>query len=198
MLYDVRIAGLSPILHNSGDALVPNDWTAEKQQLTAKKGSNRTSSDDFRIKQLDCILALWLDADDKPTIPPRAVRATLENGARKMKQGPNVREGLLVLESAFEYDTEKYGTTLDELSIKTQFTTGVVVQRNRVLKTRAKFDQPWACEFVLDCDDELVDKEKLSVWLDIAGRRIGLGDWRPQKSGIYGRFEVDSITERSE
>ena len=58
------------------------------------------------------------------------------------------------------------------------------------------FDMPWSCAYTLDCDDELVDKSQLEAWLDIAGRRIGLGDWRPEKSGDYGRYETTSITAR--
>ena len=38
----------------------------------------------------------------------------------------------------------------------------------------------------VEADDELVDQEQLVTWLDISGRRLGLGDWRPQKSGQYG------------
>ena len=25
------------------------------------------------------------------------------------------------------------------------------------------------------------------------GRRIGLGDWRPEKSGVFGRFDVEDV-----
>ena len=40
------------------------------------------------------------------------------------------------------------------------------------------------------------DKLHLEKWLDIGGQRIGLGDWRPGKSGgDYGRFELVSIEE---
>lgn len=75
-----------------------------------------------------------------------------------------------------------------------QFTTGVVVQRNRILRTRAKLDE-WAATFTVEVDDELVDERQLAPWLDIAGRRIDLGDWRPEKSGHGGRFETESIRE---
>ena len=58
----------------------------------------------------------------------------------------------------------------------------VVVQRARILRTRAMFDIPWGCTFAIDGDDELVGTEHLERWLDIAGRRIGLGDWLAQRS----------------
>ena len=46
-----------------------------------------------------------------------------------------------------------------------------------------------------DVDEELVDKAKLTAWLALGGRRIGLGDWRPEKSGVFGRFDVEDVTE---
>ena len=119
----------------------------------------------------------------------------IEESARKLKQGPQVREGLIVMESTFHYDTEKYGTTLVELGKRCQFTVPVRIGQARVLSTRAKFDLPWSCAFKLDTDPEQVDERQLAVWLKIGGRRIGLGDWRPSKSGNYGRFETTAINQ---
>ena len=92
----------------------------------------------------------------------------------------------------FDYDRSALGTTVEELGKNAQFTVPVVVQRNRLERTRAKFDE-WSVTLLLEADDELVDQQQLESWLDIAGRRIGLGDWRPEKSGDYGRFVVDEI-----
>ena len=191
MLYQCEIRGIRPIIHHSGAGLDPRTpANLEKAEIVRKRGSNRTESDEARLRELDCLTALWLDGNETPAIPTPALRACIETAARKLKQGPQVREGLIVTGSKFIYDTGRYGTTLEELGQKAQFTTGVVVQRSRVLRTRAMFDLPWSCEFALDCDDELVDRTQLETWLDIAGRRIGLGDWRPEKSGDYGRFET--------
>ena len=196
MLYRIRIAGASPVIHHSSlgvDARSP--ISREIATITSKRGSNRTEADDDRLRELECVRALWLDEEDKPAIPAAAIRSAIETGARKRKQGPQVREGLLVIESIFEYDVDRYGATLAELARTAQFVVPVVVQRNRVMRTRARFDPPWACEFVLDVDDELIDKDQLWEWVDIAGRRIGIGDWRPEKSGVYGRFQPESIVQ---
>ena len=194
MFYNVRIEGQTAIIQNSAaglDPLLPINL--EKAEITRKRGSNRTEPDDERLRQLEAIGSLWLDDDERPTIPSTAIRSVIETGARKLKQGPQVREGLAVIDTSFTYDVRVYGESLDELSKTCQFTVPVVVQRSRVLRTRAKFDVPWACDFTLSVDDELVQREWLERWLDIGGRRIGLGDWRPEKSGQYGRFTVSSI-----
>ena len=196
MKYTIELVGKTPlIMHNGATGLdTRSPENIEKTEISRKKGSNRTEADDARLRELECQMSLWTDNEGRPTIPPGALRATIETGAKKLKQGPQVREGLLVERiTEFRYDTN-LGTNKEELGKTVQFTCGVVVQRNRVLRTRAMFDN-WSVEFVVEVDDELCDRPQLMTWLDIAGRRIGLGDWRPEKSGIHGRFEVVSIEE---
>ena len=195
MRYEVRIEGIRPLIMHNGAAGLDSRSPAnlEKAEITRKRGSNRTATDDIRLAELDCQTSLWLNASGAPTVPAGALRAVIEAGARRLKQGPQVREGLIIDSvDEFLYDTS-LGTTVEELGKSAQFTVGVVVQRNRLLRTRAKFDQ-WGVRFTVEVDDELVDQSQLALWLDIAGRRIGLGDWRPEKSGDYGRFEVTSIS----
>ena len=197
MRYQLTIRGTSPIIMHNGAAGLDTRSPAnlEKAGIAKKRGSNRTEADDLRLRELETQTAFWLNSAGTPEVPAAALRACIETGARKVKQGPQVREGL-VIESvdAFHYDFEKLGTTVEQLSKTTQFTVGVVVQRSRILRTRAKFDA-WGVTFTIEVDPELCDKEQLLNWIDIAGRRIGLGDWRPEKSGHYGRFGVEKIEE---
>ena len=200
MQYEVKIKGIRPIIMRNGTAGldVRSPAKLEMAEIARKSGTNRTASDDARLQELECQTSLWLDEKGAPTVPASALRACIETGARKLRQGPQVREGLMVdAVLSFEYNKRKYGTSIEKLGKTTQFTTPVVFQRNRLLRTRAKFDE-WEVTFQLYADDELVDQSQLEAWLDIAGRRIGLGDWRPEKSGNYGRFEVVSINIVSE
>ena len=191
MLHHFEIEGTSPIIHNSANGLDPLlPINIEKAAITSKRGSNLTEADIERLRQLETSVSIWFDDQGRPTIPPANIRALLEASARKLRQGPQVREGLIVVSSLFHYDVEVYGETVEELAKTAQFTVPVVVNRSRVLKSRARFELPWSCEFTIDADDELVSREQLERWLDIGGRRIGLGDWRPQKSGQHGRFTV--------
>lgn len=196
MDYEIRIEGISSIIMRDGASGLNTRSPAriEMAEITRKRGSNRTVADEERLAELECQISLWLKGG-APTIPEGAIRAVIEESARKLKQGSQVREGLIVTNSTFHYDTERYGTTIEELGKNCQFTVPVVVQRQRHLRTRAMFDVPWSCVFTLDTDPELVDAEQLTSWLDIGGRRIGLGDWRPSKSGHYGRFKTAAITQ---
>ena len=195
MFYEVQIRGTRPIIMHNGPAGLDTRSPAniEKAEITRKRGSNRTAADDARLQELECQIALWLDSKAAPTIAEGAIRSCIEKGARKLKQGDQVREGMMVdAVLSFDYDKERYGVAVEELGKTAQFTVPVRVGQNRIPRTRAKFDE-WEATFRLETDEELVDQEQLARWLDIAGRRIGLGDWRPEKSGTYGRFETIKI-----
>ena len=199
MYYNIEIKGIRPIIMHNGAAGLDNRSPAniEKAEIARKRGSNRTAADDARLAELECQTALYLDQGGAPTLPAAMIRAAIETGARKLKQGPQVREGLIVDSiDEFIYD-RNLGADVETLGKSVQFTTGVVVQRSRVLRTRAKFDD-WGLRFTVEADDELVDEAQLAAWLDIAGRRIGVGDWRPEKSGDFGRFETVSIEAREQ
>ena len=95
MLYQCEIRGIRPIIHHSGAGLDPRTpANLEKAEIVRKRGSNRTESDEARLRELDCLTALWLDGDEAPAIPSTALRACIETAARKLKQGPQVREAM--------------------------------------------------------------------------------------------------------
>ena len=200
MQYRFRISGTSALLMHNGAAGLDTRSAVSREiaAITAKRGGNRTETDDERLRQLECQRSLWLDAGGAPAVPAAAVRAAIETGAKRRRQGPQVRSGLVVLKTVFEYDCERYGATLEEIGGKAQYTVPVVVKGSRVNRTRARFEPPWSCTVTVDVDEELIDREQLLEWLEIAGRQVGLGDWRPEKSGVFGRFKVASFEEVAE
>ena len=194
MLLTITIRGVSPLLtHNGAEGLDTfSPLAREIEEITKRRP--RTATDEAKLRELECQRGLYVDAEGRPTFPAEGIRTVIEAAARKSKEGPSVREGIVILSvDAFGYDEAALGSTAAEVGKSAQFTTGVVVQRARVLRTRPKFDD-WSIRFTLEADDELVDEARLRSWLELAGRRIGLGDWRPQKSGPYGRFAIESIT----
>lgn len=108
-----RIKGLSPLITHNGAAEMDNRSPAniEEAEIASKRGKNRTEADEARLRELETLTSLWLDGSGAPTGPPAALRATITTGARKLKQGPQVREGLIVGRvEPFDDDTS-LGTT---------------------------------------------------------------------------------------
>ena len=196
MRLEFTLAGVTPLIMHCGATGLDTRSALSREiaTITAKRGGNRTAVDDKRLWELECRRSLYLDAGGRPTLPEAALRRMIENGARKTKQGSLVREGLMIESVTFHYDVKRYGKTVEKLIKTTQFVVPVVVTK-RVLRSRAKFDCPWSVVGIADVDPELVDIDQLTAWLATGGRRVGLGDWRPEKSGHYGRFDVKKVIE---
>ena len=56
---------------------------------------------------------------------------------------------------------------------------------------RPRFDE-WRVSFTLEVDETLFSEALVRELLDIAGKRIGLGDFRPERKGPFGRFRTDA------
>lgn len=65
----------------------------------------------------------------------------------------------------------------------------VVIQRARIMRHRAKLEK-WSVELDLEIDETILPLENVSEMLSDAGRRSGIGDYRAQKGGPFGRFHV--------
>ena len=100
MRYRIRIQGTTPVICDNGAAGLDTRSAAniEKAQITKKRGSNRTVADDIRLRELECFVSLYLDEEGAATFPAAAFRTNIETAARKLRQGPQVREGLIVEE----------------------------------------------------------------------------------------------------
>ena len=194
--YQCEIIGTAPLIQHGTAGMDPdNPGVQELAKLTKKRGSNRTDTDSARMRDLESILSVW-ERDGKVTIIAPAIRGCIEGAARTLKQGAQVRRGLRV-RFGVEFFHNVPGETYEEVAIAAKWTTDVKVGQSRIMRTRAKFDE-WSARFWLDCDDEQIDQSQLETWIDIAGRQIGIGDWRPDKSGFYGTFTLNKITEVGE
>jgi len=64
----------------------------------------------------------------------------------------------------------------------------------RILANRPCFHN-WSLRFTLELDTEVMDARLLREILDASGKRIGLGDFRPDCKGPFGKFVVEEWTE---
>lgn len=54
---------------------------------------------------------------------------------------------------------------------------------------RPRFDQ-WLFSVSMLIDIDSIAEDVIRELIDVAGSRIGLGDFRPQRRGVYGKFKV--------
>jgi hypothetical protein len=64
-----------------------------------------------------------------------------------------------------------------------------VVGNARILRCRPCWND-WQMDVVFDMDTALISEMQLCDALSLAGRTVGIGDYRPEKGGGFGRFKV--------
>lgn len=57
------------------------------------------------------------------------------------------------------------------------------------VRTRPFFTE-WACSFEIEFTSSLLKQNQIVNLLAAAGVIVGVGDWRPQKGGPYGKFRI--------
>lgn len=58
------------------------------------------------------------------------------------------------------------------------------------LRYRPEFIK-WSCLITLEVDSELLQRDDVLALVDRAGFGVGICEWRPEKGGEFGRFEID-------
>lgn len=64
----------------------------------------------------------------------------------------------------------------------------------RIMCHRPRVDE-WSTTFTLDVDTAMFDPKFVRTIVDDAGKKVGLGDFRPARKGPFGRFVVSKWTE---
>ena len=59
----------------------------------------------------------------------------------------------------------------------------------RIMKHRARLDE-WKLTFELEVDTTIFAVDFVRALMDDAGKKIGLGDFRPDRKGPFGKFKV--------
>ena len=135
----------------------------------------------------------WMPDRSSLMFPADNIHAALIAGAGTYKIGrksivPFVAGSVEIAPEHIPFNTKQY--KID--------TRRAVVQRQGILRSRAKL-LTWELGFDLLVDEDWLSRnpgEDLKQMLQEAGRRVGIGDFRPQKRGKFGKFIVITFEER--
>lgn len=187
--FTVEIEGIAPLLMHSARLADPLD---EATKALAKVTSKRKKTDDDHgeVSRLEFLGSLYVSQEFGPFIPGQNLEACLFKGASRLKLGTALKSALLVPQNVnpLIYVGPR---NADELWKQEQFVhrASVKVGTSRVIRTRPVFPT-WQVVFEGELDTEVVDQGQFENIAEIAGRLVGLGDWRPR----FGRFKVNSLT----
>jgi hypothetical protein len=144
--------------------------------------------------QEEAVQSLYWTLDRKSlAIPAVALHAALMKAGAKYKM-PNRSTVQSRICSAIHVEPEMIplGITAYDIHI-----CGVVVQRQRIFRARARVNTPWQCEASLWFDEDWFPvhlmRDTMPEVIRTAGMMVGLLDWRPEKKGQFGKFRLGRI-----
>lgn len=190
MKIDIRIEGTTPLITNKF-----TDAAAE----AASNGTRAASAATDRGTPLEIAMSkLYTNGDDRPGIPQPNLLRCLVEGGRYHKVGKtqittdkkSLLYACLDVEGVLIYIDHKQPWKVDTRPVRIPATGG------RILAHRPMFDD-WALEFTASLDLEILSAKLLRAIVDDAGKRVGLGDFRPATKGPFGRFVVTHWVEQS-
>lgn len=180
----IRVDGVTPLIVNKF-----HDAAA----LAASGGSRGSSAGaDRGTPQEICEQKLYRGADSTTLVIPQPnLLRCLVDGGRFHKVG---RSQLTTKDSSQLYaclDVHGSEIKLEHKQPWRVDTRAVVIPatKGRILAHRPIFDD-WSLEFTVSLDTSIIGPKLLRKVIDDAGRRIGLGDFRPARKGPYGKFTV--------
>jgi len=58
------------------------------------------------------------------------------------------------------------------------------------IRYRAEFPE-WSAKLRIDFDARVISAEQIANLFALAGHSVGIGEWRPEKDGDFGRFRIE-------
>lgn len=174
-----KIVGTSPLLMNRYSV------EAQIQQKAGGRAVTKTYDVDVEAENS----AYWTTSGKRELmIPANVLYSAILNASSFHKIGKRSAKSILAGSIKVEPNEISLGTDKYEVDVR-----GVVIQRNRVPKARARLDE-WSAEFTIIYNEKMIGEPQiLKTILEQAGERVGIMDFRPTKSGWYGCFSVEQF-----
>lgn len=175
----IEITGLTPLLMNR--------FNIDEQSI--KKDKNLTPRE--TAKKL-----CYEDEEGRLYYPTTNIYACLIEAGKFHKDGKvkvtTARSSLIpagvMIEGETVYFSEPKEWEVDSRGVVVPSTGG------RIVCHRPRLDT-WKLEFTLNLDLKMFTPKFIRALVDDAGSKVGLGDFRPSRKGIFGRFVVTNWRE---
>ena len=175
---NVEIKGISPLLVNRF-----RDKTIEGK---SKKRTGATIDEEIENK-------LWIH-NKEISIPGVYIRNSLIEAGKQFKiVGKGKATYSKLIGATVEVNPEKITLKPQKYEV---FSIAAVnpSTKGRVMTHRPRFNE-WNLNFEIVLNDDGIPTEVINEELEYAGRYVGIGDWRPAKKGMFGKFMITSFKE---
>lgn len=176
----LRVLGISPLLQNN-----PANFIGQEEESALAAGKKKYNDED------EAKLRLYLDPDGRFCHPCEAFTKAMVKAAAGKKIGKMFAtaalKGAVFITEPFAIIEDENGKPATKYIIDRR---PAVVGKSRILRCRPCFPK-WRMRVAFEVDTAIISQANLKDCLALAGRIIGIGDYRPEKGGGFGRFRVE-------
>jgi len=174
--YSVEIKGVSPLLMNK---FIPEQIV----ETRVRRGNAKDVSVEDK---------LYITEDGKPYVPSAYIRNSLIEAGKAIQIRGKIKATYSKLLGS-SLIVQPDNIVINSSTGWEPFTVTAVnpTTKGRMMVTRPMF-KDWKLSFEVTITDD-INEEDFAKIFDEAGRYVGIGDWRPAKKGMYGKFVVAKL-----
>jgi hypothetical protein len=175
-----------PVVIEGTNALIFHKWSEKAKQMILDKQMKKASKGrEIRNPDQDVEDSYYKNSDGQIAFPALCIKQAMVNAARNV-EGVTMallRGSIFVLGDKDGLIEVKYKEKSGRSDmVRVGMGTADIRFRGQV--------NGWSMKFVLKFNADVVSAEQVINLLNIAGFSCGLGEWRPERNGDFGTFQV--------
>lgn len=188
--FNVKVKGVTPYMQHRMDDATLQEWEKRRGTIIERDGLN----DEPERK---AAFHAYINANGNYFIPAEHFKQSFIKGGAfvKSKVGNSKKSMKNIVAGMWRIAEQELPLNkFDEVDTRSAVNKNV---KARIIVHRPKWNE-WMAEFTLLIDDDVKNGVTLDIIQSIigySGRYLGVGSYRPEHTGEFGRFEVESINE---
>ena len=188
--FKIQVTGVTPYMQHRMDDKKLAQWEKERGSIIERDGLNTEP-------EVEAAFHSYIDANGNYFLPAEhfkqsfikgggMVKSKVGNARKSMK---NIVAGMWRIEE-MELPLPKF----DEVDIRSAVNNKI---KGRIIVKRPRWNK-WTASFHLLIDDDVkngVTIDMIEQIISNAGRYLGIGSYRPEHTGEFGRFQLESVVE---
>jgi hypothetical protein len=176
------ISGLTPLLNHR--------WAEAQETEEATRAVHIERRDPRTEAEKSC----YRQADGSIYFPGAAIARMLREAGVSHKQRGSRKSLKYVIPAAVIVLDDQImlrdanGDPMKDFEVDSRPVT-IPATKGRIMRHRPRFNS-WGAEISLEIDPQMIDADTVQQLLTEGGTRIGIGDFRPERGGPFGRFAV--------
>ena len=176
----VEIRGLSN--------LIMHKWDEKAKKMMLDKQMKKTVKQEAKDPEAQFKATVYRLDDDSLGFPADAFKASMVRGAKQLGLVmTDMRTGFFVHGTYSERDDRDLVSIKGKLSMREDMVT--LNGKTSDIRYRGQVNK-WKATLDISYNAAVVSFDHIINMLEAAGYGVGVGEWRPERNGTFGRFEV--------